>query len=137
MISAACEVTAEDVTEVMLFSKEKKWKCRTNEYVTNHNTMAALTAIIADSCPDIFYKVLHHPDLGYANRTPRELVVHFWNTYSRDEDPDMSANLEQMMVQWHPPTMIEALFTQLDVGQKFAVHHDVISMEFPKKGEEQ
>ena len=31
------------------------------------------------------------------------------------------------MVQWQPPTMLEALFTQLDVGQKFAVHHDAIS----------
>ena len=39
----------------------------------------------------------------------------------------MSANLEQMMVQWQPPTIIEALFTQLDVGQKFAAHHDAIS----------
>ena len=39
----------------------------------------------------------------------------------------MSANLEQIMVQCQPPTMIEALFTQLDVGQKFAAHHDAIS----------
>ena len=71
MISTACEVAAEGVTEVMFLSKEKKWKRRTNEYVTYHNTMAALTAIITDSCPDIFYKVLHHLDLGYANRTPQ------------------------------------------------------------------
>ena len=71
MISAAREVAAEDVTEVMLLSEEKKWKRRTNEYVTYHNTMAALTAIITASCPEIFYKVLHHPDLGYANRTSR------------------------------------------------------------------
>ena len=39
----------------------------------------------------------------------------------------MSANLERMMVHWQPPTMLEALFTQLDVGQKFSAHHDVIS----------
>ena len=39
----------------------------------------------------------------------------------------MSANLERMMVQWQPPTMLEALFTQLDVGQKFADHHEAIS----------
>ena len=38
----------------------------------------------------------------------------------------MSANLERMMVQWQPPTMLEALFIQLDVGQKFAAHHDKI-----------
>ena len=31
------------------------------------------------------------------------------------------------MVQWQPPTMLEALFTKLDVGQKFAAHHDKIS----------
>ena len=61
--------------------------------------MAALTAIITDSCLDIYYMVLHDPDLGYANLTPREFVVHFWNTYARYEDPDMSANLEQMMAQ--------------------------------------
>ena len=89
--------------------------------------MAALTAIITDSCPDIYYMVLHDPDLGYANRTPRECVVHFWNTYAQFEDPDMSTNLERMMVQWQPPTMLEALFTQLDVGQKLAAHHDAIS----------
>ena len=39
----------------------------------------------------------------------------------------MSVKLERMMVQWQPPTMLEALFTQLDVGQKFATHHDAIS----------
>ena len=47
--------------------------------------------------------------------------------YAREEDPYMSANLERMMVQWQPPTMLEALFTQLNVGQKFAVHYDAIS----------
>ena len=71
---------------------------RTNEYVTYHNTMAEITAIITDSCPYILYKVLHQLDLGYSNRTPREIVVHFWNNYARDEDPDISANLEQMSV---------------------------------------
>ena len=71
MISAALEVATEDVTEVMLLREEKNWKRRTNEYVTYHNTMAALTATITDFCPEIFYKVLHHPDLGYANRTSR------------------------------------------------------------------
>ena len=39
----------------------------------------------------------------------------------------MSANLERMMVQWQPPTMLEAFFTHIDVGQKFAAHHDAIS----------
>ena len=38
----------------------------------------------------------------------------------------MSTNLEQMMVQWQPPTMLEALFTHLDVSQKLAAHHDAI-----------
>ena len=119
MITATHEVAAEDVTEVMLLSEEKKWKRRTTKYVTYHNKMAALNAIITDSCLDIYYMVLHDLYLGYANRTPLELVVHFWNTYARDKDPDMSANLDRMMVQWQPPTMLEALFTQLDVVQKF------------------
>ena len=46
-----------------------------------------------------------------------------------DEDPDMSTNLDCMSVQWQPPTMLEVLFTYLDVGQKFAAHHDAISDE--------
>ena len=71
MITATCEVAAEDVTEVMLLSEEKKWKRRTTEYVTYHHTMTALTAIITNSFPDIYYMVLHYPDLGYSNRTPR------------------------------------------------------------------
>ena len=49
MIIATRKVAAEDVTEVMLLSEEKKWKRRTTEYVTYHNTMAALKAIITDS----------------------------------------------------------------------------------------
>ena len=110
-----------------MLSKEKKWKRGTNEYVTYHNTMSALTAIITDYCPEIFYKVLHHPDLGYENRTPHEFVVHFWNTYAMGEDPDMSKKLDCMILQWQPPTMLEVLFTKLDVGQKFAAYHDAIS----------
>ena len=64
MVSAAGKVASEDITEVMLIREEKKWKRITNEYVTYHNTMTALAAIIIDSFPDVFYKVLHHPDLG-------------------------------------------------------------------------
>ena len=44
-----------------------------------------------------------------------------------DNNPDMSVNLDHMSVQWQPPTMIEVLFTQLNVGQKFAGHHESIS----------
>ena len=72
MITATREVAAEDVIEVMLLSEEKKWKRRTTKYVTYQNTMSALTTIITDSYPNIYYMVLHNPDLGYANRTPRE-----------------------------------------------------------------
>ena len=71
MITATREVAPEDVTEVMLLSEKKKWKLRTTEYVTYHNTMVALTAIIIDSCQDIYYMVLHKSYLGYTNRTPR------------------------------------------------------------------
>ena len=39
----------------------------------------------------------------------------------------MRENLDRMSMQWQPPTMLEALFTQLDVGHKFAAHHDAIS----------
>ena len=53
MTTATREVAAEDVIEVMLLSEENKWKRRTTEYFTYHNTMAALTSIITDSCPDI------------------------------------------------------------------------------------
>ena len=64
----------------MTASHHTRWKRWTTEYVTYHNTMAALTAIITDSCPDIYYMVLHEPDLGYANRTPprirRPLLEH-------------------------------------------------------------
>ena len=70
IITATHEVAVDDVIEVMLLSEEKKWKRRTTEYVTYHNTMAALTTIITDYCPYIYYMVLHDPDLGYANRTP-------------------------------------------------------------------
>ena len=126
MITSTCKVAPEDVTEVILLSEEKECKHQTTEYITYHNTMAALTAIITDSFPDIFYKVLHDPDLGYANQPPREFFVHFWNMYARDEDQDMSANLERMMVQWQPTTILEAIFTQLDFGQKFTAHHDAI-----------
>ena len=93
MITATREVAPEDVTEVMLLSEEKTWKRQTTKYVTYHNTMAALTAIITDSCLYIFYKVLHETDLGYANCTPQEFFVHFWNTYAWDEDPEVDDEL--------------------------------------------
>ena len=90
MISATCEVAAEDVIEVMLLSEEKIWKRLTTEYVTYHNTMAALTSIITDSCPDIYYMFLHELDLGYANRTPQEFVVHLWITLKRRDRKSVS-----------------------------------------------
>ena len=73
--------------------------------------MVELTAIITYSFPDIFYKVLHHPDLVYANRTPHEFVVHLWNTYAMDKDPNIMANLDHISLQWQPPTMLNFLFT--------------------------
>ena len=44
-----------------------------------------------------------------------------------DKNPDMGANLDRMSVQRQTSTMLKVLFTQLDVGQKFAAHHNTIS----------
>jgi hypothetical protein len=75
---------------------------------------------ILGATPGNYIVTLSDPDFGYANVTTIQLLTHLLNTYGTMTSADRDANQARMSAPWSPPTPIEALFHQLEAGQRFA-----------------
>lgn len=85
-----------------------------------HDTDKALVRAILAATPGTYVVSLSDPDFGYANVTTLEVLTHLHSTYGTLTPADRDANLARMTTPWTPPTPIEALFHQLETGQRFA-----------------
>ena len=80
----------------------------------------ALRTQIIDAVADHYIEDLYDPTLGYGNVSSLALLTHLWNNHGKITQDKHDANQLRMQAPWHPPTPIEALFTQLNVDIRFA-----------------
>lgn len=85
-----------------------------------HDTDKALVRLIIAAGPDTYIQALADPELGYAQVTALALLTHLKDTYGTLTTADRDTNLSRMTAPWGPPLPIEALFTQLEHGQRLA-----------------
>jgi hypothetical protein len=85
-----------------------------------HDTDKALVRLILAAGPDTYIEAMADPELGYARVTALTLLTHLKTTYGTLTAADRDANLSRMTTPWGPPSPIEALFTQLEQGQRLA-----------------
>jgi hypothetical protein len=85
-----------------------------------HDTDKALVRAIIAATPSTYIDALADAELGYANITTLALLHHLQATYGTMTAADRDANLARMVLPWSPPQPIEALFKQLDDGQRLA-----------------
>jgi hypothetical protein len=85
-----------------------------------HDTDKALVRAIIAATPSTYIDALADAELGYANVTTLHLLQHLQDTYGIMTAADRDANLARMVAPWSPPQPIEALFKQLDDGQRLA-----------------
>jgi hypothetical protein len=75
---------------------------------------------IIKACPAQCIRKLKHSQHGFSQVTTLQMLTHLWSTYGQITENDMLNNQARMAKDWHPPTDIEALFTQLEEGAAFA-----------------
>ena len=80
----------------------------------------ALRTQIIDAVADHYIEDLYDPTLGYGNVSSLALLTHLWTNHGKITQDELDANQLRMQAPWNPPTPIEALFTQLNVGIRFA-----------------
>jgi hypothetical protein len=85
-----------------------------------HDTDKALVRAIIAATPATYIEALADAELGYAPLSALELIVHLRATYGTMTSADRDANLTRMTTPWSPPSPIEALFKQLEDGQRLA-----------------
>ena len=83
-------------------------------------TKALARKHIVNSVDNKFINHLRHARTAYQNVDPITILTHLWTTYGGLDEADMSANEQRMRTTWNPPTPIEAMYEQLETGQKFA-----------------
>jgi hypothetical protein len=95
-------------------------KAALREFLVYKDTNNALRSQLIAACPDQYLRPLKHLTLGYSQVTTLQLLTHLWATYGIITRDDLNRNKERMSKQWHPPSSIEDLFTQIDDAAEFA-----------------
>jgi hypothetical protein len=90
------------------------------EFQAYHNTDKALVRLLIAAVPETYIDALSDAEYGFANVTCRQLLVHLHTNYGRISIAEKEINHQRMTAAWHPPTPMEALFTQLDTGSRLA-----------------
>jgi hypothetical protein len=80
----------------------------------------ALRTQIIDAVADHYIEDLYDPTLGYGHVSCLAILTHLWTNHGKITQDELDANQLRMQTPWNPPTPIEALFTQLNVGIRFA-----------------
>ena len=99
---------------IRIFSENQR------QYTRYCNAKIALRNCIIKSVDDEYIKVLKHTITRYAKVSPLTILNHLWATYGEVGINDLKANADRMKIPWNPPTPIETLFLQLEVGKDFA-----------------
>ena len=100
--------------KMRIFNQEKE---DYNKYTATINVVRNL---IINSVENKYICFLKHERTMYQNVDPIDLLNHLWDTYGTVDDGDIIENEKRMKQQWNPPTTIESLYQQLEVGQKYA-----------------
>ena len=85
-----------------------------------HDTDKALVRLIIAATPMVYLITLSDDEVGFANVHTIDLLDHLQEAYAQLTPADRDNNIATMTAPWSPPTPIEALFRQLDAGQRFA-----------------
>jgi hypothetical protein len=93
----------------------------------NEVDKALRTQVIA-AVADHYIEDLYDPTLGYGHVSCLTILTHLWANHGKITQDELDANQLRMHAPWNPPTPIEALFTQLNTGIRFATAgHDAPS----------
>lgn len=85
-----------------------------------HDVDKALRNLLIAATPAVYIETLEDPDYGFGGVTCLTMIQHLWTNYGRLSIADKDANLLRMHAPWHPPTPIESLFQQLQVGMRLS-----------------
>ena len=87
---------------------------------TYNEVNKALRTQIIDAVADHYIEDLYDPTLGYGHVSCLDILTHLWTNHGKITQDELDENQLRMQAPWNPPTPIEALFTQLNVGIRFA-----------------
>jgi hypothetical protein len=69
---------------------------------------------------EVYISAILDPIIGIGNTTCLTLLTHLHDIYGTITKAELDKNLDQMKIQWNPPTSIEILLTQINDGVAFA-----------------
>ena len=118
--AAATQAQITETNRAYLADKEAAEQC--------NEVHSAIKQQILASVDDAFIMTLQDDELGYANVTAQELLVHLTTTYGDITPDELDKNLKSLEEPWNPDTPIENLWKRVQDARRFATNgNDPIS----------
>jgi hypothetical protein len=90
------------------------------EYEQYQELHQQIKALMLQAIPEIYLAVLRHPQLKFANATPRQIMTHLLTTYGEITENDLAENTKLFKAAWNPDTPIETVFDNGTFCRDFA-----------------
>ena len=110
-----------DTTAVEYAETNRQHKDDQQVHKTYHDVDKALAKLVINATPLVYLRALNDVNIGFGNVTCLQLLDHLWTNYGVITQAELDQNQLEMNAPWHPPSPIEVLFTQLEVGTTFAI----------------
>lgn len=97
-------------------------------FIDHRDLSNHIKKLLLDAVPLDYLDELAHPDFGFSNVTPKQMLDHLVATYGGITPKDLQDNLQQIKAPWNPDTPIETVFRNGTFCRTFAAEgNDPIS----------
>jgi hypothetical protein len=90
------------------------------EYEEYQDLLNQTKAMMLLAIPKVYTGALAHPQLGYANATPKAILTHILSKYGEITERDLVDNTNLLKAPWDPDTPIENVFDNGNFCRDFA-----------------
>jgi hypothetical protein len=107
-------------TAAVIATTQANYERETATYTTHRDLSTHIKQLILTAVPKIYLDALSHPDFGYANVSPRQLLTHLVTTCGQITTMDLRDNLQRIKSPWNPDLPIETVFSNGTFCRRFA-----------------
>jgi hypothetical protein len=89
-------------------------------YITHRDLSNHVKQLILTAVPKAYLAALSHPDFGYANVSPQQMLAHLMATCGLITPTELRDNLQRLKAPWDPDQPIEDVFNKGLACRRFA-----------------
>ena len=113
------------LTEKQILNNNRIYDTELRVYTEYNNLMNKLKQQIIAAVPEAFIAELREESIGYANKTPLDLLTHLITTYGTMTDEELEANRSLLASPWNPDEPFARFWVRVKDIRSTATNHGV------------